>query len=46
MGDAGRGNLFYQTAIGAGHSLVVAQQADGLNTCTKNESPYIDVCSP
>jgi hypothetical protein len=46
LGDARRGNLFYQTAIGAGHALVVAQQADGLKECTKNESPYIDVCSP
>jgi hypothetical protein len=46
LGDAGRGNLFYQTAIGAGHSLVVAQQADGLNKCKETKSPYIDACDP
>ena len=25
LGEANRGNLYYQTTIGAGHSLVVAQ---------------------
>jgi poly(3-hydroxybutyrate) depolymerase len=46
MGDADRGNLFYQTALGAGHSLVVirAPQDDGLNGCKDNEGPYIDQC--
>jgi hypothetical protein len=45
LGDAGRANLFYQSATGAGHSLVVQQegQAD-LNACTASESPFIDQC--
>jgi hypothetical protein len=45
LGDAGRSNLFYQTTIGAGHSLVVQQdgQAD-LAACTANASPFIDQC--
>ncbi|ARN81713.1 extracellular catalytic domain type 2 short-chain-length polyhydroxyalkanoate depolymerase [Methylocystis bryophila] len=46
LGDANRGNLYYQTALGAGHSLVVAEGANvtGLNACSANESPYIDQC--
>jgi len=46
LGDAGRGNLYYQTAIGAGHALVVLPQPriHGLNGCTENTSPYIDRC--
>ncbi|WP_315837900.1 extracellular catalytic domain type 2 short-chain-length polyhydroxyalkanoate depolymerase [Bradyrhizobium prioriisuperbiae] len=46
LGDAGRGNLYYQTAIGAGHSLVVLQQPAGnrLNDCKDNAPPYIDQC--
>src|SRR6195952_5171335 len=28
LGEPNRGNLFYQTAVGAGHSLVVRQQPD------------------
>jgi hypothetical protein len=44
LGEAARGNLFYQTAIGAGHSLVVAQQGDGLGKCEETKKPYIDVC--
>jgi poly(3-hydroxybutyrate) depolymerase len=46
LGDAGNGNLYYQTALGAGHSLVVLQQARtaGLNNCNDNEDPYIDQC--
>jgi hypothetical protein len=45
LGDASSRNLFYQTTIGAGHSLVVQQagQAD-LNACDANASPYIDQC--
>ena len=45
LGGAG-GNLFYQTAVGAGHSLVVRQDqpGDGLKGCDANESPYIDRC--
>src|SRR3954454_17207266 len=46
LGTANRGNLFYQTALGAGHSLVVAQDAagGGLNECNANAKPYIDHC--
>jgi poly(3-hydroxybutyrate) depolymerase len=46
LGGAAGGNLFYQTAVGAGHSLVVPlqQQGDGLKGCDANESPYIDRC--
>jgi poly(3-hydroxybutyrate) depolymerase len=46
LGDANRGNLFYQTTIGAGHSLVVAQNQakDGLDSCNDNEGPFIDSC--
>ena len=46
LGDANRGNLYYQTALGAGHSLVVRREphVNGLNDCTDNESPYIDRC--
>jgi poly(3-hydroxybutyrate) depolymerase len=46
LGDAGRGNLYYQTALGAGHSLVVLQEphVEGLNDCKDNSGPYIDQC--
>src|SRR4030081_3117616 len=46
LGEANRGNLFYQTTIGAGHSLVVAQDPPkaGLNDCAANAVPYIDQC--
>ena len=46
LGDANRGNLFYQTTIGAGHSLVVAQDPplDNLNACEKSDPPFIDQC--
>jgi poly(3-hydroxybutyrate) depolymerase len=46
LGEANRGNLYYQTTIGAGHSLVIAQgpQKDGLNGCSDNAAPYIDQC--
>ena len=45
LGDANRGNLFYQAAIGAGHSLVVQQDGQtDLGSCNANQSPYIDQC--
>src|ERR1700694_82852 len=46
LGEANRGNLYYQTTIGAGHSLVIAQDLpqDGLNGCGDNAVPYIDQC--
>jgi poly(3-hydroxybutyrate) depolymerase len=46
LGGANRGNLYYQTALGAGHSLVVLKnpRVDGLNDCEGNEAPYIDQC--
>jgi poly(3-hydroxybutyrate) depolymerase len=46
LGDAGRGNLYYQTALGAGHSLVVVLEPriHGLNRCNENTDPYIDQC--
>jgi poly(3-hydroxybutyrate) depolymerase len=46
LGEANRGNLYYQTAIGAGHSLVVLQEPNvtGLNKCADNDNPYIDQC--
>lgn len=46
LGEANRGNLHYQTTIGAGHSLVVAQdphRAD-LNECKASITPFIDQC--
>jgi hypothetical protein len=44
--DADRGNLYYQTAVGAGHSVVVAQDAPdpGLNKCNESRTPFIDIC--
>ena len=46
LAEANRGNLFYQTTLGAGHSLVIAQDppAGGLNECKANASPFIDQC--
>ena len=45
LGEAGRSNLFYQTTIGAGHSLVVQQQGQAdLAACNANHSPFIDQC--
>jgi len=39
LGDANRGNLYYQTAVGSGHSLVVLQEphVNGLNDCKDND---------
>jgi poly(3-hydroxybutyrate) depolymerase len=46
LGEANRGNLYYQTAVGAGHSLVVAQsaQGDAVNECNVSAAPFIDGC--
>ena len=46
LGQPNRSNLYYQTTIGAGHSLVIAQEPhkDGLNDCRANASPFIDQC--
>ena len=46
LGEPNRGNLFYQTTIGAGHSLVIAQEPHkpGLNDCKDNAVPFIDQC--
>ncbi|MEY9194606.1 extracellular catalytic domain type 2 short-chain-length polyhydroxyalkanoate depolymerase [Bradyrhizobium ottawaense] len=45
LGDGKRGNLFYQTVLGAGHSFVVTKQNEaGLNDCSANKDPYIDQC--
>jgi poly(3-hydroxybutyrate) depolymerase len=45
LGDAARGNLFYQNTRGAGHSFVVREQTDrDINACAANQSPFIDQC--
>ena len=46
LGGAASGNLFYQTAVGAGHSLVVRQDqpGDDLKGCDANGPPFIDRC--
>jgi poly(3-hydroxybutyrate) depolymerase len=46
LGVAGAGNLYYQSALGAWHSLVVLMEpgVSGLNGCGDNTSPYIDQC--
>lgn len=46
LGEANRGNLYYQTTVGAGHSLAVApdRQVDGLNDCQVNAAPFINKC--
>ena len=46
LGDASRGNLYYQTAVGAGHSLVVLLEpgVTGLNACPDSQLPFIDQC--
>ena len=46
LGDANRGNLYYQTTVGAGHSLAVApdKPIDGLNDCQANAAPFINKC--
>lgn len=38
-------NLFYQSALGAGHSFVVNLQGEKkLDSCPANQAPYIDQC--
>ena len=46
LGEANRGNLYYQTTVGAGHSLAVApdKPIDGLNECQVNAAPFINRC--
>jgi hypothetical protein len=46
LGEANRGNLYYQTTIGAGHALVVANDphSGGPNECDVNAGPFIDAC--
>jgi hypothetical protein len=45
LGDKAEGNIFYQTAIGAGHSFVTLDEANkGLDACAINQSPYINQC--
>jgi poly(3-hydroxybutyrate) depolymerase len=45
LGDKATGNLFYQTAIGAGHSIVVPDLGQkGLDACPDNQTPYINRC--
>jgi hypothetical protein len=44
LGDKASGNLFYQTAVGAGHSFVVSDAEKGIDSCPANQSPYIDQC--
>jgi poly(3-hydroxybutyrate) depolymerase len=45
LGDTARGNLFYQTTRGAGHSFVTKDQTAGdTNACPINQSPFINQC--
>jgi hypothetical protein len=46
LGEAGRGNLFYQSTVGAGHSqvLVKGRHAQDANACPANQIPYINEC--
>ena len=46
LGEANRGNLYYQTTVGAGHSLAVApdKPIDGLNDCQANAAPVYQQC--
>jgi poly(3-hydroxybutyrate) depolymerase len=45
LAEAGRGNLYYQEARGAGHSFVVNEPHEqDLNACPANRNPYIDEC--
>jgi poly(3-hydroxybutyrate) depolymerase len=46
LGEANRGNLYYQTTVGAGHSLAVApdKPTDGINACQVNAAPFINSC--
>ena len=46
LGTPNRGNLYYQTSIGAGHSFVVAADphSGGPNDCNVTATPFIDSC--
>jgi poly(3-hydroxybutyrate) depolymerase len=46
LGETNRGNLYYQSMIGAGHALVVAKEphGGGINDCSANAGPFIDAC--
>jgi poly(3-hydroxybutyrate) depolymerase len=44
LGDAGRGNLFFQDSLGAGHAFVLAQPAQSDKDCNATASPYIVHC--
>ncbi len=44
LGNAGRGNLFYQTTLGAGHAFVLAQPPQTAKDCSVTATPYIDRC--
>jgi len=45
LGDRAAGNLYYQAAIGAGHSYVVPEAGNPkLEACPANKLPYIDQC--
>jgi poly(3-hydroxybutyrate) depolymerase len=45
LGDSGQSSLFYQEAVGAGHSFVVAlNNQPKLDACPDNKLPYIDQC--
>lgn len=46
LGGPSRGNLYYQTSIGAGHSFVVATapHSGGPNECNVTAGPFIDAC--
>jgi len=46
LGAGGKGHLFYQDALGAGHAFVVADAARtaNLDDCPASQPPYIDRC--
>jgi poly(3-hydroxybutyrate) depolymerase len=44
LGDAGRGNLFFQDSLGAGHAFVLARPAQTDQDCSATARPYIDRC--
>jgi len=44
LGDPGRGNLFYQDSLGAGHAFVLPQAANAEQDCSATASPFIDSC--
>jgi hypothetical protein len=44
LGDPGRGNLFFQDSLGAGHAFVLAQPAQAERDCSATASPFIDSC--